>query len=83
MDAFLEALERKRGKMSVAVFADELGIHYSTYYRLLRGERGLGADVQRRIIRRYPELALVFLSGISPFGDEVDPTGEDLPTKVV
>lgn len=80
MDQLLEALEKKRGKIPVAMFADDLGIHYSTYYRLLKGERGLGADLQKRIIRRYPDLALVFLQRFSS-PDDSDSSGRDSPTE--
>lgn len=66
MDKLVEALEKKRGDTPVKAFAAGLGMHFSTYYRLLKGERGIGADLLERILRRYPDLTLVFLRQIEP-----------------
>jgi len=79
MDKLIEALEKKRGDTPIALFAKRLGVHYSTYYRLLKGERGVGADLQRRILTHYPELALVFLSTISPIVEDKSTPGEPQP----
>lgn len=80
VDQLVEALERKRGSIPVALFAKDLGIHFSTYYRLLKGERGLGADLQERIIRRYPDLALVFLQRFSS-ADDGESSGRESATE--
>ena len=77
MDELVAALEKRRGDIPVVEFARGLGIHFSSYYRLLKGERGLGVNLQRRILRRYPELTLVFLSQVSS-GDDQD-SSQDAP----
>jgi len=74
VNKLLEALEQKRGDTSIVEFAEGLGMHFSSYYRLLRGERGIGADLERRIMRRYPELTLVFLQQFSPSEHQEVPT---------
>jgi DNA-binding IclR family transcriptional regulator len=55
--ALIEALEQKRGDMSIPVFAEKLGIHHTTYYRILMGEREIGLHVQKQILAQFPELA--------------------------
>ena len=65
----LEALEKKRGDISIPVFSRKLGVSESTYYRLLKGKRGIGADLERRIVKRFPDLALVLLDDLRSGGD--------------
>jgi DNA-binding IclR family transcriptional regulator len=60
--ALIEALEQKRGDMSIPVFAEKLGIHHTTYYRILMGEREIGLHVQKQILAQFPELAHVVLA---------------------
>lgn len=59
--ALIEALEKKRGGMSTVDFAESIGMNASHYYRILKGERGIGRRSLERIIARYPELGYLFL----------------------
>lgn len=61
----LSALERERDGEPVAAFARRLGVHRSTYHRWLTGERGIGAQSQRRIFAVFPGLAVRYLAALS------------------
>lgn len=75
LDTLIEQLEKKRGDTSVMEFAKHLGIHGNTYYRIVKGQRGVGPGTLEKILARYPDLGLLFLPGYSPVGDAESPVG--------
>ncbi len=75
MDKLIEALEAKRGNRSKTAFAAELGMEYTTYWRIIRGDRGVGPDTLARILTVYPDLVRVFLPKESPVGISESPVG--------
>jgi plasmid maintenance system antidote protein VapI len=63
MDELLRSLvayQEEQGLSNVEM-AVELGIDPSTWSRIRHGRRGIGPDVLRRILRRFPELGPLFL----------------------
>lgn len=67
--AALLAKKEQDGK-SVAQMADDIGIHFSTLYRILNGQRTMGMDTLQKILRAYPDvnpkMAAIFLPEKSP-----------------
>ncbi len=79
MDKMVEALEKKRGDTPVVEFAEGLGVHFTTYYKWLKGERLIGPRIFKKILMRYPDLTLVFLRQIGsdrPASPTPSPSGE-------
>lgn len=60
----LLAKKEQEGK-SVAEMADDIGIHFSTLYRILNGQRTMGMDTFQKVLKAYPdvnpEIAAIFL----------------------
>lgn len=52
----IEALEAKRGDLSISVFAKQLGMDQSHYWRILHGERQIGAQMLKAILATFPDL---------------------------
>lgn len=53
----IESLRSRQGERSQQEFATELGVAQGTVSKIYSGYRGIGPDVARKIVRRYPELA--------------------------
>ncbi len=60
MTLFVEKAEEKRGQTSIREFASDLGIDYSAWARIIKGERQVSPAIQQRILAKYPDL-LVWL----------------------
>ena len=67
MDDLLRALVayQRENRLTDFEMAAELGIHRSTWSRIQRGRRRIGHVVLQRILRRFPELGVVFLMGMT------------------
>lgn len=74
MEKIIKALwaKKEEEKKSIVEMAGDIGIHFSTLYRILNGERTMGMDTFQKILRAYPDLnpmmTALFLSEKSPIG---------------
>lgn len=75
-EKLVTAIERRRGDTSIVEFAESIGMNPSHYYRILKGERGIGRRSLERIIARYPELGPFFLVSVSTTEEDNSPDGD-------
>lgn len=62
MNAFLSALNERRGGKTLKDWSEDLNISESALSRILNGQSGMRSDVLRRILRAYPDLFPIWLN---------------------